>query len=495
MEAEARPRHSLAMRLLVLTIAVVIVAEALVLVTDLARDRRVLLQEKVLEAFIAALSPSASALGQASTQQGEDVSRNAIVRNQIDRRRLAQRDELLRASGLEAIRLRDVHGSTLVLAGDPLVRPDASFDLRTETLVQATVRALGAMFARKDALIEITADSPFNPGMEIQFIMHRMALTKALRTLDGPDAWLTLLVASAVGLLVYAALLIVLVGPLRRLTSSICAFRADPEHSAPLDSGKVSVLGDDEIALAARELAMMQRELRAALWRNSRLTALGTVVAKVSHDVRGILTPALLHADRLLRHTDPAVRRAGETILQSVERVIELVHRTLDFARDGPPPPALVRVGVHDLVTEAADSARSAIAPFALDNQIPAHMRADADRGQLFRVFVNLLRNAVEAGASRVRVSMRETDGKLMIDVIDDGPGLPEKVRANLFRPFTTTSHRGGAGLGLAISRDLMLAHGGDLVLVSTGRDGTTFRLTLPLIERADPLPQTADSA
>jgi signal transduction histidine kinase len=67
-------------------------------------------------------------------------------------------------------------------------------------------------------------------------------------------------------------------------------------------------------------------------------------------------------------------------------------------------------------------------------------------------------------------------------------------VRANMFRPFTSTCRTGGSGLGLAIARDLMLAHGGDIGLVATGKGGTTFRLTLPLTERADRQPQAADS-
>jgi signal transduction histidine kinase len=487
-EQSPRARRGLPVRLLFFTIAVVVVAEALVQIPNLARERRVLLDEMAMQAYIAALSPPASAIGPT-----DDVSSSTAARNQIDRRRLAQRDELLRASGIEAIRLRDAHGSTLVLVGDPQVRAARSFDLRTETPVQSVTHALSAVLASNDRLVEITTDSSFIPGIEIQFIMHSKALTEALRAARGPDAWLTLLVASAVGLLMYAVLLIVLVRPMRRLTSSISAFRADPEHGVPLDSGKISVLRDDEISIAARELAIMQRDLRAALWRNSRLAALGTVVAKVSHDVRGILTPALLHADRLERHGDQSVRRAGEAVLQAVDRVIDLVQRTLDFARDGPPPPTLSRVCVRAVLTEAADSARSAVAPFELDNCVPQELHVEVDRTQLFRVLVNLLRNAVEAGASRVRVWVREQNTTLMIEIADDGPGLPERVRANLFRPFATTSRRGGAGLGLAIARDLMLAHGGDLELVATGRDGTTFRLVLPMVEQAARVPQTAD--
>jgi signal transduction histidine kinase len=464
-------RHSLSIRLLLLTMGLVIVAEILVLIPNIARDRGVILREKVLEAYIAALSAAAPTEAPA----------------------LAQRDELLRASGIEAIRMRDSRGTTMVLAGDPLARPAKTFDLRQETAYQSLIRSFLAITATEDVLVQIIADTPFKPGTEIEFVMHRAPLTQALRELDGPDAWMTLMVASMVALVLYLALLSLLVRPMRRLTSSIAAFRADPEHGVPFAPRAVTARRDDEISAAGRELAAMQRELHAALWRNNRLAALGTVVAKVSHDVRGILSPALLQADRLRKHADPAVRRAGDGLVQAVERAVDLVHRTLDFAREGPPPPLLTPIRLRALVAEAAESIRGAVALFELDNRIPPDQEVEADRNHLFRVLVNLLRNAAEAGATTVRARVRDDGDILSIELADDGPGLPEVVRANLFRPFTSTHRAGGSGLGLVIARDLMLAHGGDIGLVNTGAGGTTFRLTLKLTERADREPQAAD--
>jgi signal transduction histidine kinase len=468
----ARPRRSLSIRLLLLTMSLVLVAEILVLIPNVARDRRMILREKTLEAYIAALSAAAPA----------------------DTPALARRDGLLRASGIEAIRLRDQRGTTLVLAGDPMVQPAKTFDLRQETAIQSLIRGVVAATATEDMLVQIIDDTPFQPGTEIEFVMHRAPLSQLLRELDGPGAWMTLMVASVVGLFLYVALLMLLIRPMRRLTSSIIAFRADPEHGVPLDPRAVTVLRNDEISTAGRELAAMQRELRAALWRNSRLAALGTVVAKVSHDMRGVLTPVLLQADRLGKHADPSVRRAGESLVRSVERAIDLVHRTLDFARDGPPPPLLNPIRLRALVTEAAESIRGTVALFELDNRIPSDQEVEADRNHLFRVLANLMRNSAEAGAQRVRARVREDGDLLTIELADDGPGLPETVRANLFRPFTSTHRAGGSGLGLAIARDLMLAHGGDIGLIATGPAGTTFRLTLKLSERAVREPQAVDS-
>jgi signal transduction histidine kinase len=74
-----------------------------------------------------------------------------------------------------------------------------------------------------------------------------------------------------------------------------------------------------------------------------------------------------------------------------------------------------------------------------------------------------------------------------VIEIADDGPGLPERVRADLFRPFAGSMRRGGTGLGLAIARDLMVAHGGTIELVETNEAGTTFRLTLRIAEPPTP--------
>jgi signal transduction histidine kinase len=120
-----------------------------------------------------------------------------------------------------------------------------------------------------------------------------------------------------------------------------------------------------------------------------------------------------------------------------------------------------------------------------IDCTIPAELRVEADRDQLYRVLLNLARNAVEAGAHRLRCTAARGGGVVKIEISDDGPGLPPKARDNLFRPFFGSARPGGSGLGLAIARELMRAHGGELVLASSAASGTVFRLTLPTRTRA----------
>ena len=141
---------------------------------------------------------------------------------------------------------------------------------------------------------------------------------------------------------------------------------------------------------------------------------------------------------------------------------------------------------VHELVAEVGSALSSREAPddegSAVEwrNEVAFELDVEADRGQLFRVLNNLGRNARQVGASSVRVSARLEDGRIIIDVADDGPGLSDKARGRLFQPFAGSARDGGTGLGLVIARDIMRAHGGDIELVETGASGATFRLSLP---------------
>ena len=453
-----KPRQSLSARLWLLTTFVVLLSEIAVFLPEVAHEWRNWLVGRLEDASIATFA--------LTTPGGV----------QLDP---AARAKLLRLAGAVSIRLTYPDGRTLLL-GDAATPPNATIDLHRQTLPSDIRQALSAILWQRERLVRLRAESPFLPGTDVELVFHAGALSRALSKFAGDFVGLSLLIAGVTGGFVYLAMLIVLVRPMRRITGSIVAFRADPERTTPIDPADVSILPQDEMAVAGQELAAMQRELRTALWRNARLVALGTVFAKASHDLRGILTPALLTAERLQLNADPQVRRAGETLMQAVERATDLVRRSLDYAREGPPPLDLAMQDLALLVDEAAETARLPNGAPRLDNAIPPAVQVKADRTQLFRVLVNLFRNAAEAGAGTVRVATGEAGTMLTITIADDGPGLPETVRANLFRPFVGSLRRGGTGLGMAIARDLMVAHGGGIELVATGPTGTVFLLTLP---------------
>ncbi len=465
-----RPRQSLSGRLWLLTTLAVLLSEIVVFLPYVAHERSNWLTGRIEDASIATLAASSSPVD------------------------ATKRDDLLHLSGAQAIRLTGADG-TEITVGDAAAPVAATIDLRQEGLFTRISRSLRAITVTENRVVRIIANSPYRRATEVEVLLNEQGLSRALRNFGQDFAVLSLLIAGVTGGLVYLAVLILLVRPMRRITHSIVAFRADPEHTMPLDPDDVTVLPNDEMAVAGRELAAMQHELRAALWRNARLAALGTVVAKVSHDLRGILTPALLTAERLQMNADPKVQRAGETLMLAVDRATDLVRSTLDYAREGPPPLEFAPVELARLADEAAETARPAASMFILDNAIEPAIVVRADRIHLFRVLVNLLKNSAEAGARRGRITAQHASPTVVIELTDDGPGLPETARVELFRPFASSGRRGGSGLGLAIARDLMVAHGGGIELIATSEVGTVFRLTLRAAEPTAPPSAQQDGA
>lgn len=443
-----------------LTVGVVLITELAVFLPSLGHERKTWLERHIREANIAALAVVGAPKGVLDP---------------------ATRDDLLRLSGDEMIHLHRSSGIEVVLSPPQPLSPRVRYDLRREDALTGIARALAALFRQEDRLIMVIGVSPLRPGSIVELVTHESELLKFLRAYAEDWAVASLLIAGMAGGLVYLSLIFFLVRPVRRLTDSIIAFRTAPEQVPPLDPDSVSLLGDDEMAVAGRELALMQQELREALWRNARLAALGSAVAQVSHDLRNILSSAMLAADRLSSCEDPAIRRAGDVLVRSIERALEIARRTLDYAREGPPPLIRTSFLLSHLIDELRETPGTGASSGLIVVDIPPGLTLEADREQVFRIFINLLRNAFEAGARRVSISAQGREQTLEIDIADDGPGLPEAVQRQLFRPFVVSSRRGGSGLGLAIARDLARAHGGDLVLVKSDAAGTTFRLTFPL--------------
>ena len=261
-----------------------------------------------------------------------------------------------------------------------------------------------------------------------------------------------------------------------------------------------------ELHEAEAALAEMQRTITSALKQQARLAQLGQAVARISHDLRNILTTAQLFADRLENSADPAVRRAAPKLVNSITRAINLCETTLAFGKTEEPTPSLSRFNLAALVTEVAEaeamsSTQHGDGPrveFLTD--IPPALTIRADRDQLYRVLSNLTRNARQAieGTGQpgtIEIGAGEDESNWWIRVGDTGPGLPPKAQEFLFQPFSGGSRKGGTGLGLAISADLVRNHGGALKLIRTDGDGTEFMLTLPrgLAGIVTPTLETAD--
>jgi len=288
---------------------------------------------------------------------------------------------------------------------------------------------------------------------------------------------LSVVISLVTAALVYLSLQWLLVRPMRRITASMMNFREDPEDASRMISASRR---KDEIGVAERELGVLQKTVRQALGQRARLAALGTAVTKINHDLRNILATARLVTDGLTASAAPEVRRVAPRLLDAIDRAVALCTHTLDFSREGAPPLAPSRFSIASLIDEIGPGLGPSGDDLTIECAIPPELTVEADRDQLYRVLLNLARNAVEAGGHRLRCTAVPENGVVAIEIVDDGPGLPPKARDNLFRPFFGSARPGGSGLGLAIARELMRAHGGELALVSSTAGGTVFRLTLP---------------
>jgi signal transduction histidine kinase len=333
--------------------------------------------------------------------------------------------------------------------------------------------------------VRVVAEPRFRKADFVEFVASDGELKRALASYLWRLVLVVAFVSTLTGVLVYLTLALFLVRPMQRITLAMERFRADPEDAA----ARVELSGRrDEIGRAEVELDRMQADLRTALHSRARLAALGEAVAKINHDLRNMLTSAQIASERLAAVKDPTVRQALPRLERALDRAVKLASDVLTYGKSEEPAPQLREVRLAEALEVAAEEARLSSEGVRLESRVGAAERVLADPDQLHRMLVNLLRNGREAiehqqGRSCpgvIRVSLARAEGASVIDVADNGPGVPERLRERLFQPFAGSGRPEGAGLGLAIARELAQAHGGDLSLVRSGPDGAVFELRLP---------------
>ncbi|AGA32736.1 PAS/PAC sensor signal transduction histidine kinase [Thioalkalivibrio nitratireducens DSM 14787] len=214
--------------------------------------------------------------------------------------------------------------------------------------------------------------------------------------------------------------------------------------------------------------------------RDAELAELGRSIRKVTHDLRNTMVASRLMSDRLRRHEDPLVRQSAEIIARSVDRALGMCERTLEAGSASEPKPRRERFTLGDLVSELhAAAGPEEVAAVRLEAPDVETMELDADYDQIFRILMNLIRNAIGAGSTRILLTGNSGNDWTTIVVRDNGPGLPEAMLPCLFAEKSPVAGKTG-GLGLAIAWELARNNGGDLTLVDSGPQGTAFRLVLP---------------
>jgi len=449
--------RSLSARLLLLTVFFVMLGEVLIFVPSVARFRLNYLENKIAAAHLAGLALEATP-DKAVTQ---DLA-----------------NELLLHVGAEGIALHKPNHTTLMIDSDMPPSINFTYDLRDAGVMSLIGDALVCLGRTGHRVLRVLGVSPKDKNILVEVLIDEQPMRMAMWDFGGRIFALSIVLSLIAAALVYLSLQWLLVAPLRRITTSMIAFRGDPEDASRVIAPSAR---SDEIGIAERELAQLQETVRQALRHSARLAALGTAVTKINHDLRNILSTARLVSDSLVGSEAPEVKRVVPRLIDAIDRAVALCSGTLNYTREGAPPLVLSRFLLASVVEDLADllDMKGGDRPLLLDRVAP-DLAVEADREQLHRVLMNLLRNAMEAGAQRITVGATVEDDGVRIDVLDDGPGLPPKALANLFQPFAGSARPGGTGLGLAIVREVMRAHGGEIILVESTAQGTLFRLTMP---------------
>jgi signal transduction histidine kinase len=468
--AAARPAHAwrigLSGKLLFLTILFVMVAEILIYVPSIANFRLNWLNDRLAAAHTAALVLDAAPSGAVPESLAKQI---------------------LQSIGAHAVAVKMGNERRLLAASDVPSKIAQDIDMRKVRWWNAIVNAFGTLlFCMPDDVMRVVGPAPMAHGEFMEIILDEAPLRNAMWTFSVNILLLSLLISGITAMLVFFALHYLLVRPMGRITENMIAFRADPENPTRIvaRSGR-----RDEIGTAEEELAAMQQELVLMLQQKNRLAALGLAVSKINHDLRNLLASARLFSDQLSTLPDPKVQRFAPKLMRALERAIAFCQSTLSYGAVQEPPPELRTIQVEPLIEEVHDALGLGLdVPIRWIVAVERGLTVEADYDQLFRVLVNVARNAVQALEARgardpardqIRITGRRDGSVVVIEVSDTGPGVSDKARAHLFQAFQGSARAGGTGLGLAIAAELVRAHGGEIRLVP-GTIGATFSIAIP---------------
>ncbi|MFO1079771.1 MAG: HAMP domain-containing sensor histidine kinase [Reyranellaceae bacterium] len=452
----------LSWRILALVIVAVMTAEVLIFLPSIARFRLVYLQTLIESGTLAALALDATP----DNMVTEGVKRSLLNNARVDTVVLVEPDKPKRA--------------LMTIEPSPAM---PSYNLKEEGFLALIWDALTAMSRDGAQYMRVGGESLRLPKAMVWIIIDELPMRLQMYEYATRVLVLSIIVALFTAVLLYLGLRWLVIRPLQELSSAMTSFRKAPEEP---DRARPPSRRNDEIGVVDREFQNLQQELRASLRQKSRLAEIGAATNKINHDLRNMLSTARLLSDRLAKSDDQRTRSLAPTILNTIDRAARLASDAIEYVRDRPSP-RLAAIDLGDLVEEvgvALQEQAEEITPNTVRhwvNELAPDLSVRGDRDLLYRVFINLGRNAFEAGATTVTVSARAMGDKLLVDVADDGPGVPSEVASRIFQPFVTGGRIGGGGLGLAIARDLVRLHGGDIVLAETSGGGTTFRFTLTM--------------
>lgn len=449
-------------KLLLLTVVFVMLAEVFIYVPSIANFRDTWLMDRLTTAGVAA-----SVLAETNT--------------------IAPRlqEELLRTTGALAIALDQGNQRSLIAMRDVTGDVDFVFDMAEVTALSSILSSFEILTYRGEGVLRVIGSGQMGHTEKVDVVLPVALLQKEMLAFSGRILGLSLIISIFTATLVYITLRALFIRPLRRLTRSMEHFADSPEDASRIlaISSRRDELGDAEIRLAAMEEALSR-----ALAQKQRLADLGLAVSKINHDLRNLLASAQLFLERLEHVEDPTVSRLAPKILATIDRAVGYTQAVMAYGKAQERPPQRRLLALRKVGEEVADVLGLVDhVSVAFENRIADGVEIDADPEQIFRVLLNLVRNALQALENerdtalvrRITLEAEREGACVRVRVTDTGPGIPEAVRKALFKAFHSGSKAGGVGLGLAIVAELIRAHGGSIRL-DDSRAETCFCLEVP---------------
>lgn len=459
-------QFGLSAKLLFLTILFVMLAQILIYLPSVSNFRLNWLNDRLAAAQVAVLVlEGASEAGMPEGSEGR----------------------LLTGVGARAIAAR-VGGARRLLSLDSMpVAVARTVDLREMTWLTGMKEAVEVLVAPpQDLPIRVIGQAKGEADF-VELVIDETPLRRAMLSFSGNLLLISLLISGLTAFLVYLALNWMIVEPIRRLAANVMEFEIDPENPHRVIDPSHRV---DEIGEAERALARMQSTLAGELRTKKHLAELGLAVSKINHDLRNMLAAAQLMSDRLVETRDPKIKRFAPRLIATLGRAIDFCQATLVYGRATEAAPVLRAVALRQLVAEQGEQlGLPETRQLDFTNEVPADLSVPCDPDQMARVLLNLMRNSIQVltqtgAAGDARPVLTVTAGfsgeGVVLRVIDNGPGVPERARANLFQAFRGSVTPGGVGLGLAIAAELVRLHGGTIAL-EPSPVGAVFKVVLPL--------------
>jgi signal transduction histidine kinase len=257
-----------------------------------------------------------------------------------------------------------------------------------------------------------------------------------------------------------------------------------------VDMVAISMARLESHAALSRSYAELKAS-REALARSEQLRMLGQMAAGVSHDIKNIFNPLGLQLEVLRRRVErgdkDGIAETLNTMRDVIRAGVDIVERLRDFSRQEKETAAEL-VDIDSVVATAVDLTRprAGSAELRVAGKATAPIRARAS--ELASALVNLIINAIEAGARIITLETASANGRSSVAVADDGPGMNPDTEQRVFEPFFTTKPE-GTGLGLAMIFAFVQRHGGEVRLETREGSGTRFTLSFPTANEVVPTP------